>query len=157
MVRKLQISEIYYKNKSKRPVDALAVKAYITHLLTTWNQEMLAHLKKLQLQFHLISSTSINEKCVKYLQKLSDPGRIANEETATHQGARSSKPGEGEEMEEKGVKEDFKAGSENVRDNGGGEDEVVRKLPTRKMSLTRRQSRDLMKKKTSFEEQVLFF
>ena len=31
--------------KSKRPVDALAVKAYITHLLTTWNQEMLAHLK----------------------------------------------------------------------------------------------------------------
>ena len=35
------------KQKSKRPVDALAVKAYITHLLTTWNQEMLAHLKSL--------------------------------------------------------------------------------------------------------------
>ena len=35
-----------HKQKSKRPVDALAVKAYITHLLTTWNQEMLAHLKK---------------------------------------------------------------------------------------------------------------
>ena len=93
---------------------------------------------------------------MKFLQKLTDPGRIANEETATHQGARSSKPGVEEEKEEKGVKEDFKAGSENVRDNGGGEDEVVRKLPTRKMSLTRRQSRDLMKKKTSFEEQVLF-
>ena len=92
---------------------------------------------------------------MKYLQKLSDPGRIANEETATHQGARSSKPGGGVEMEEKGAKEDFKAGSEDVRDNGGEEDEVVRKLPARKMSLTRRQSRDLMKKKTSFEEQVL--
>ena len=114
---------------------------------------MLAHLKKLQLQFHLISSTSINEKCVKYLQKLSDPGRIANEETATHRGARPSKPGGGEEMEEKRVKEDFK---EDERDNGGEEDEVVRKLPARKMSLTRRQSRDLMKKKTSFEEQVLW-
>ena len=111
----------------------------------------------MQLQFHLISSTSKNDKCVEYLQKLSDPGRIANEETATHQGARPSKPGGEEEKEEKGVKEDFKAGSENVRDNGGGEDEVVRKLPARKMSLTRRQSRDLMKKKTSFEEQVLFF
>ena len=109
----------------------------------------------MQLQFHLISNTSINEKCVKYLQKLSDPGRIANEETATHQGARPSKPGEGEEMKEKG--EDFKAGSEDVRDNGVEEGEVVRKLPARKMSLTRRQSRDLMKKKTSFEEQVLFF
>ena len=36
-------------NKSKRPVDALAVKAYITHLLKTWNQEMQAHLK----MFHL--------------------------------------------------------------------------------------------------------
>ena len=58
-------------------------------------------------------------------------------------------------MEEKGVKDDFKAGSKDVRDNGGEEDEVVRKLPARKMSLTRRQSRDLMKKKTSFEEQVL--
>ena len=91
------------------------------------------------------------------MQKLSDPGRIANEETATHRGARSSKPGEGEEMKEKGVKDDFKAGSEDVRDNGGEEDEVVRKLPARKMSLTRRQSRDLMKKKTSFEEQVLLF
>ena len=87
---------------------------------------------------------------MKYLQKLSDPGRIANEETATHQEARPSKPGE-EEEEAK----DFKAGSEDVRDNGGEEDEVVRKLPARKMSLTRRQSRDLMKKKTSFEEQVL--
>ena len=52
MVRKLQISEIYYKNKSKRPADALAVKAYITHLLTTWNQEMLAHLKS---PFHICS------------------------------------------------------------------------------------------------------
>ena len=113
--------------------------------------------KKMQLQFHIISNTSINEKCVKYLQKLSDPGRTANEETATHQGARPSKPGEGEEMKEEGVKEDFKAGSEDVRDNGGEEDEVVRKLPARKMSLTRRQSRDLIKKKTSFEEQVLFF
>ena len=60
-------------------------------------------------------------------------------------------------MKEKGVKDDFKAGSEDVRDNGGEEDEVVRKLPARKMSLTRRQSRDLMKKKTSFEEQVLLF
>ena len=88
------------------------------------------------------------------MQKLSDPGRIANEETATHQRARPSKPGGGGEME-KGVKDDFKAGSEDVRDNGGEEDEVVRKLPARKMSLTRRQSRDLMKKKTSFEEQVL--
>ena len=90
---------------------------------------------------------------MKFLQKLTDPGRIANEETATHQGARPSKPGEGEEKKEK--EEDFKAGSEDVRDNGGEEDEVVRKLPARKMSLTRRQSRDLMKKKTSFEEQVL--
>ena len=27
-------------NNSERPVDALAVKTYITHLLTTWNQEM---------------------------------------------------------------------------------------------------------------------
>ena len=88
---------------------------------------------------------------MKYLQKLSDPGRIANEETATHQGARPSKLGGGME------KEDSKAGSEDVRDNGGEEDEVVRKLPARKMSLTRRQSRDLMKKKTSFEEQVLLF
>ena len=84
------------------------------------------------------------------MQKLSDPGRIANEETATHQGARPSKPGEGEEEAK-----DFKGGSEDVRDNGGEEDEVVRKLPARKLSLTRRQSRDLMKKKTSFEEQVL--
>ena len=33
------------ENNSKRPVDALAVKTSITHLLTTWNQEMLAHLK----------------------------------------------------------------------------------------------------------------
>ena len=89
------------------------------------------------------------------MQKLSDPGRIANEETATHQEARPSKPrgGEGKEVEK--LKKDFKAGSEDVRDNGGEEDEVVRKLPARKMSLTRRQSRDLMKKKTSFEEQVL--
>ena len=111
--------------------------------------------KKLQLQFHLISSTSTNEKCVEYFQKLSDPGLIANEETVTHRGARPSKPGGGEEMEEKGVKEVFKAGSEDVRDDGGEDYEVVRKLPARKMSLTRRQSRDLMKKKTSFEEQVL--
>ena len=33
------------ENNYKRPVDALAVKTSITHLLTTWNQEMLAHLK----------------------------------------------------------------------------------------------------------------
>ena len=32
-------------NNSERPVDALAVKTSITYLLTTWNQEMLAHLK----------------------------------------------------------------------------------------------------------------
>ena len=33
------------RNKSERPVDALAVKTSLSHLLTTWNQEMLAHLK----------------------------------------------------------------------------------------------------------------
>ena len=32
-------------NRSERPVDALAVKTSLSHLLTTWNQEMLAHLK----------------------------------------------------------------------------------------------------------------
>ena len=33
-------------NNSERPVDALAEKGeLLTHLLTTWNQEMLAHLK----------------------------------------------------------------------------------------------------------------
>ena len=32
-------------NNSQRPVDALAVKTSLAHLLTTWNQEMLAHLK----------------------------------------------------------------------------------------------------------------
>ena len=32
------------QNKSERPVDALAEKGEsLTHLLTTWNQEMLAH------------------------------------------------------------------------------------------------------------------
>ena len=30
---------------SERPIDAPAVKTYVTHLLTTWIQEMLAHLK----------------------------------------------------------------------------------------------------------------
>ena len=34
------------RKKSERPVDALALKISITHLLTTWNQEMLAHLKR---------------------------------------------------------------------------------------------------------------
>ena len=33
-------------NNSERPVDALAVKK-VSHWLTTWNQEMLAHLKRL--------------------------------------------------------------------------------------------------------------
>ena len=33
------------KKNSERPVDALALKISMTHLLTTWNQEMLAHLK----------------------------------------------------------------------------------------------------------------
>ena len=37
------------ENKSERPVDALAVKTSLSHLLTTWNQEMLAHLKIPQL------------------------------------------------------------------------------------------------------------
>ena len=37
------------ENKSERPVDALAVKTSLSHLLTTWNQEMLAHLKRPQL------------------------------------------------------------------------------------------------------------
>ena len=35
-------------NKSERPVDALAVKISIYHPLTTWNQEMLSHLKNVQ-------------------------------------------------------------------------------------------------------------
>ena len=38
----------FWTNKSERPVDALAVKNInysLTHSLTTWNQEMLAHLK----------------------------------------------------------------------------------------------------------------
>ena len=36
------------KNNSERPVDVLAEKGEsLTHLLTTWNQEMLAHLKNI--------------------------------------------------------------------------------------------------------------
>ena len=36
-----------FQNESERPVDALAVKKYqsLTHLMTTSNPEMLAHLK----------------------------------------------------------------------------------------------------------------
>ena len=40
-------TDMLLQNNSERPVDALAEKdELLTHLLTTWNQEMLAHLKR---------------------------------------------------------------------------------------------------------------
>ena len=39
-------TDMLLQNNSERPVDALAEKGEsLTHLLTTWNQKMLAHLK----------------------------------------------------------------------------------------------------------------
>ena len=72
-------------------------------------------------------------------------GRGANEETSTLQEPRSSKPGE-----EEGEK--CKGGEDVSRGEDG---ESGRRSSMRKLSMTRRQSRDLLKKKTSFEEQVL--
>ena len=76
---------------------------------------------------------------------MSRPGTGANEESSTLQEARSSKPGE-----ERGEK---CKGGEDVRGGGGGDGEE-RRASVRKLSLTRRQSRDLLKKKISVEEQV---
>ena len=39
------LSDVKEKNKSERPGDALVVKTSLTDSRTTWNQEMLAHLK----------------------------------------------------------------------------------------------------------------
>ena len=81
---------------------------------------------------------------------MSRPGTGANEESSTLQEARSSKPGE-----ERGEK---CKGGEDVRGGGGGGggggDGEERRASVRKLSLTRRQSRDLLKKKISVEEQV---
>ena len=80
---------------------------------------------------------------------MSRPGTGANEESSTLQDSRSSKPGE-----ERGEK---CKGGEDVRGGGGGggeEDGEERRASVRKLSLTRRQSRDLLKKKISVEEQV---
>ena len=73
---------------------------------------------------------------------MSRPGIGANEESSTLQETRSSKSGE-----ERGEK--CKEG-EDVR----GGDGDGRRASVRKSSLTRRQSRDLLKKKISVEEQV---
>ena len=89
---------------------------------------------------------------------MSRAGRGANEESFTLQEPRSSKPGEEDGWgEEKGEK--CKKGG--IMGEGGddtssrGEDGEGRRPSMRKLSLTRRQSRDLLKKKISFEEQVL--
>ena len=51
------------KKNSERPVDALAVKTLMTHLRTTWNQEMIAHLKSwFSFEYKLISLKWIEEE-----------------------------------------------------------------------------------------------
>ena len=83
------------------------------------------------------------DECAFAMICMSRPGTGANEESSTLQEARSSKPGE-----ERGEK---CKGGEDVRGGGDGEE---RRASVRKLSLTRRQSRDLLKKKISVEEQV---
>ena len=95
------------------------------------------------------------------LQNVSPAGREANEEPSSLHECPSSKPaasageevGWGEERGETCKKE----GGGIVMGEEGGEyiRELGRRASVRKLSLSRRQSRDLLKKKISFEEQVL--
>ena len=90
---------------------------------------------------------------------MSRPGIRANEESSTLQKARPSKSGEekgemckggmGEGGEDLSRGEDLGRGEDLNRGDGEG-----RRASVQKLSLTRRQSRDLLKKKTSVEEQV---
>ena len=59
----------YKKKKSERPVDALAVKTSLTHLLTTWNQEMLAHLK---INIRSMQIPSVVDFCLQLWESISD-------------------------------------------------------------------------------------
>ena len=96
---------------------------------------------------------------------MSRSGREANEESATLQKTRSSKTeDEGykckggmirEGGEDGGQGGDVEGGQGGDGEAGqGGDVEGGRRASLRKLSLTRRQSRDLLKKKISVEEQV---
>ena len=89
---------------------------------------------------------------------MSRSGREANEESATLQKTRSSKT-EDEGYKCKGgmIREGGEGGQGGDGEAGqGGDVEGGRRASLRKLSLTRRQSRDLLKKKISFEEQVVW-
>ena len=97
---------------------------------------------------------------------MSRSGREANEESATLQKTRSSKT-EDEGYKCKGgmIREGGEGGQGGDVEGGqggdgeagqGGDVEGGRRASLRKLSLTRRQSRDLLKKKISFEEQVVW-
>ena len=101
---------------------------------------------------------------------VSRSGREANEESATLQKTRSSKTEDegykckggmiregGEDCRGGGQDGDVEGGQGGDGEAGqGGDGEGGRRASLRKLSLTRRQSRDLLKKKISFEEQVVW-